>query len=479
MKRFLLATVLLSLVFVVPAMANNLAGRTGVGGQIAIQKLIGGDRDYSNVDQNFGLWLRHGYSPRWSAELGADYGWIRPGSLRGEDAGFTFGSVHAFYTTMLNVFVGTRYHFAPEKRFGPYMGARLGVMSWEVRDENGRDTGFFPGGPTVYGYDNKGDSVKLEGTNMIGTLSLGAEYFLSNSFSMDIGARYTVIFDQDKDNVGSSKLWGPTEVDVNTGRWDMFLGGTLYFGSSSDKDKDGIDNKYDGCPEQPEDIDGYQDLDGCPDPDNDGDGILDADDRCPDDAEDLDGYRDQDGCPDPDNDGDGVIDAYDNCPDEAEDFDGFQDDDGCPDLDNDGDGVLDTMDKCGGTPPGVGVDLDGCPLVAEIAESKVLEGVNFAHNSADLTPSSFAVLDNVAASLAAYPEVKVEIQGHTDSSGSAAYNLDISSRRAASVKEYLVRQGIATDRLTAVGYGEDLPLANNETKAGRATNRRVELVRLR
>lgn len=478
MKRLVLITMLAAVTVVVPAAANDLTGRTGVGGQVGIQKLVGGDWDYSNVDQNVALWLRRGLSPRWSLEAGAEYGWIRPGALRGEDAGWTFDSVHAFYNTMLTGFAGARYHFAPESRFGPYLGGRLGLMGWKVRDENAGDFGVFPGGPTVQGFDENGQAAALEGTNLLGTLTLGAEYFLSNSLSLEGGARYNLIFGNDKDNVGTSALWGAEHADVNSGRWDFFVGGTLYFGGSTDKDKDGIENKYDNCPEVAEDIDGFQDGDGCPDVDNDADGIYDADDNCPDDAEDADGYRDDDGCPDPDNDSDGVIDAYDGCPDEGEDMDGFQDADGCPDPDNDGDGVLDAADNCPDTPAGVKVDANGCPVVAEIKQSLVLEGVSFALNSAELTPESFAVLDKVVESLQAYPEVRIEVQGHTDSTGSAAYNLDISSRRAAAVKTYLEIHGIAPDRLTAVGYGEDLPIADNSTREGRALNRRVELARI-
>ena len=477
MKRILMLIALLVLI-AMPAAADSLEGRTGIGGQIGIQKLVGGDHDYSNVDQNISLWLRHGFSPRWSGELGAHYGWVRPGALRDEDAGFTFDSVHAFYTTMLTGFAGVRYHLAPESGFRPYLGGRLGLMNWQVRDENAGDFGKFPGGPTVSGFDDAGNAALLEGTNLLATFTLGAEFFLSRSFALEAGARYSFIWGNDKDNIGSSALWGAEHADVNSSRWDMFVGGTLYFGGSSDKDKDGIDDKFDNCPTEAEDFDGFHDEDGCPDIDNDSDGIWDADDRCPNDAEDLDGFRDDDGCPDPDNDGDGVIDANDSCPDEAEDMDGFQDDDGCPDPDNDGDGVLDADDKCANTPAGVKVDLNGCPIAAVIKKEKmVLQGVGFGSNSDQLTPESFAVLDKVAESLAAYPEVNVEIQGHTDSTGSAAYNLDISSRRAVSVRTYLLGKGIAPERLTAVGYGEDLPIADNGTKEGRAANRRVELVR--
>ncbi|MFT5234618.1 MAG: hypothetical protein ACI9UQ_002665, partial [Candidatus Krumholzibacteriia bacterium] len=209
------------------ACANSLVDRTGIGMQLGIQKLVGGDHDYSNVDQNIGIWLRRGYTPQWSFEVGLNYGYNRPGALQGEDAGFGFGSVHAFYTSMTTGYVGTRYHFSPDKRFGPYAGAQLGVMGWHVIDGNGRgNTGIFPDGPTVTGYDGDGNLTPLEGTNFNLGFNLGAEYFLSESFSLDVGARYAFILGNDKDNVGSSVLWGPEQADINSGRWDMFVGGT-------------------------------------------------------------------------------------------------------------------------------------------------------------------------------------------------------------------------------------------------------------
>ncbi|CAN5639386.1 hypothetical protein BH11MYX1_BH11MYX1_19480 [soil metagenome] len=113
-----------------------------------------------------------------------------------------------------------------------------------------------------------------------------------------------------------------------------------------DRDGDGIPDREDKCPNEPEDKDMFQDDDGCPDLDNDGDGIPDDKDKCPLDPEDRDGFQDDDGCPDLDNDGDGIPDRNDRCPSEAEDKDGFQDLDGCPDLDNDGDGIPDAKDKC-------------------------------------------------------------------------------------------------------------------------------------
>ncbi len=122
-----------------------------------------------------------------------------------------------------------------------------------------------------------------------------------------------------------------------------------------DNDQDGLQDFIDGCPDEAEDIDGFDDEDGCPEPDNDEDGLEDGDDECPDEAEDIDDFQDGDGCPDPDTDGDGLDDPIDRCPNEAEDADGFEDGDGCPDLDNDQDGVRDTDDQCRDEPE----DLDG------------------------------------------------------------------------------------------------------------------------
>jgi OOP family OmpA-OmpF porin len=132
---------------------------------------------------------------------------------------------------------------------------------------------------------------------------------------------------------------------VGTPRFRV-LGGAQWGPVRADGDGDGLLDADDACPDDPEDLDGWFDEDGCPEPDNDEDGFLDADDPCPTEAEDLDGTEDGDGCPDPDDDGDGVLDGYDSCPNEPEDMDGDRDDDGCPDNDMDGDGIEDPVDQC-------------------------------------------------------------------------------------------------------------------------------------
>jgi len=249
-----------------------------------------------------------------------------------------------------------------------------------------------------------------------------------------------------------------------------------------DNDKDGIPDKTDKCADLAEDFDGYEDTDGCPDLDNDSDGIPDLSDKCPNEPEDFDGVQDQDGCPDvvQDSDNDGIPDDTDKCPLKAEDVDGYQDDDGCPDLDNDLDGILDKDDQCPSEPETFNgyKDEDGCPDERPIEEKFILRGLNFETGSAAITPDSYTILDQVVKSLKAYPEVRVEISGHTDNVGKDDYNLGLSQRRADSVKQYLVNAGINADRIVTRGYGESTPIAPNGTAAGRAENRRIEFHRL-
>jgi OOP family OmpA-OmpF porin len=140
-----------------------------------------------------------------------------------------------------------------------------------------------------------------------------------------------------------------------------------------------------------------------------------------------------------------------------------------PPSDTDGDGVLDPQDQCPGTPPGVAVDAVGCERKGSIT----LEGVNFELNSADLTVDSRPALDRVAADLKKYPRLKIELQGHTDSSGADAYNMKLSQRRAESVAGYLTNAGVPQSQVSAQGYGETQPIADNKTADGRAENRRV------
>jgi outer membrane protein OmpA-like peptidoglycan-associated protein len=205
----------------------------------------------------------------------------------------------------------------------------------------------------------------------------------------------------------------------------------------------------DKCPTEPEDKDGFQDEDGCPDPDNDNDGIPDGFDQCPNDPEDVDGFQDDDGCPDPDNDKDGIPDKLDKCPNEPETINGYQDEDGCPDK---------------GPPPKVRV---------EKGMIVILEKVFFATNKSLILAKSFNLLDQVASTIKAN-NFKIRVEGYTDAQGKMDHNIKLSQDRAEAVRQYLIKKGIPEGNLIAVGYGPANPVADNKTSKGREVNRRVE-----
>lgn len=235
-------------------------------------------------------------------------------------------------------------------------------------------------------------------------------------------------------------------------------------GCETDCDGDGVVNSLDRCPRTA--LDTGVDPHGCP-LDGDADGAPDGADRCPETP--AGSAVDAGGC-ELDADADGIVDRLDHCP--ATPTGLVVDDRGCP-FDSDADGVLDKRDLCPGTVAGTQVDATGCAVTAPIR----LEGVNFHTNSAELTGESEHILDAVAATLAAHPALRLEVAGHTDSSGNNALNMALSRGRAESVRAYLIGQGVDAANLTARGYGQERPVAGNDSAEGRAANRRVELHR--
>jgi outer membrane protein OmpA-like peptidoglycan-associated protein len=242
-----------------------------------------------------------------------------------------------------------------------------------------------------------------------------------------------------------------------------------------DHDHDGLANSTDSCPAQAEDKDGFEDADGCPDDDNDADGVADAEDRCAGEREDKDGFEDGDGCPEADNDADGLADASDRCPTAA----GGADNHGCPDTDRDGDSVFDRFDNCpdeAGTPANAGC-ASTQKVLLKAGKLEILDKVFFETGRDVIDPKSYALLDNVAAVLAAHPEFKkIRVEGHTDNAGGADRNKELSTQRARAVVTYLVQKGLSAERLESVGFGPERPIADNATVEGRAQNRRVEFV---
>ncbi len=485
-----------------PALAGqrDLDGRWGLGLEGGAYKLIGGEVDYSTVDQVFGFHVDHALSRRWILQAAIRYGHTRPGvaSRDDGDVGWSGASGAPLYTPMWQPMLRLQHRFSPYSSVQPFLGVGVGMTSWKVVNKQGEDVGLIVNDAPEQGFDSDGRPATLKGKDFTLGFELGVDIAMSDRLALTAGSRLHLMPGNDLDNVGMSSFWGPDYVDANTASIEGYLGLTLWFGSS-DRDRDGVLNGLDGCPLQAEDLDGFQDDDGCPELDNDGDGIADLRDACMNEAEDHDGFQDLDGCPEPDNDGDGVADAQDRCPEEAEDMDGFQDDDGCPDPDNDGDGVVDDVDQCPDTPAGAQVGADGCervavptpspvPVVAAPAaaamvlpvagQTIVLDHVTFESGSARLTSASNETLNALATALADAPEAVVEVRGHTDATGPDEANLDLSQRRAGAVRDALIRRGVAPGRITAVGYGESFPIGDNSTAAGRAANRRVELHRL-
>lgn len=230
----------------------------------------------------------------------------------------------------------------------------------------------------------------------------------------------------------------------------------------TDRDGDGVVDADDKCPDTP----GLASLQGCPD--RDGDGIADADDKCPDVA----GLSKYQGCPIPDTDKDGINDEQDKCPTVP----GVARYQGCPIPDGDGDGVNDEEDKCP-TRPGPASN-QGCPEIAKEVIEKVnyaAKNVFFATGSYKLLTKSNKSLNDVAALMKADESLMLDIDGHTDDVGASDKNQILSENRAKAVKDYLVKQGVAESRLFSTGYGEDKPVADNKTAAGRAKNRRTEM----
>lgn len=248
-----------------------------------------------------------------------------------------------------------------------------------------------------------------------------------------------------------------------------FSGGISYFFGSKDTDKDGVKDKNDACPDTPLGV--TVDESGCP-VDSDGDGVPDYLDECPDTP--AGAPVDSRGCP-LDSDGDGVPDYMDNCPNTP--AGAPVDAQGCP-LDSDGDGVYDYQDRCPNTPAGTEVDSDGCPIPDEPEViSYTFEDVFFNFDSAVITDEGEARLQEIGATLVTIMDADIEVHGHTDATGPESYNMGLSERRAEAVRDWLVENfnQLNTNDITVRAFGEGQPIDTNDTREGRARNRRVEI----
>ena len=468
MYRAAFLAIVLPLLLVASASGQGWTDDLGLGIAIGIMQPSGGDESYEDMGLTFGLRMEKPLTENMSVMLDYHHGETESGeppSTGTEGRLFTWGATDYYKTNWNYVGLKAIYDFSSDADFVPYVGFGLGMTMWEVQDWTGAQ------GTVPEGYDADGKKNKLTGTNLTASIGAGVEFFLSEKMSLDLGGSYSFLLQQDLDNVGFSALLGPDYVDANSSVLEGSVALMWHFGAT-DCDEDGIFGSQDKCPREMEDFDGFEDEDGCPDPDNDKDGILDVDDQCPDDAEDFDGDNDEDGCPDVDRDGDGIMDMDDACPDDAEDFDGFQDADGCPDPDNDGDGVLDGDDQCPDTPRGTIVNAVGCKKEEPKPELLAVM-VNFDLNKAVLKPMAITKLDALLVLLLEDEALTIDIGGFTSDEGTDDYNQALSERRAVAVRDYLKSKGVAEARLTVVGYGEQQPLVPNDNEMNRSQNRRA------
>ena len=319
-----------------------------------------------------------------------------------------------------------------------------------------------------------------EQDGLTGNLSIGVNYWFNDVFGFTLMSEY-------RHNMDDLQRWNTPILDEGgTMRWSAML--SVKFGGT-DTDGDGIYDDHDECPEVP----GLEEFNGCPDtdgdgiqdseddcpmesglaefngcPDTDGDGISDNKDRCPTVA----GLESMGGCPDTD--GDGIADGQDACPKVA----GPRGNRGCPWPDTDGDSVVDKDDNCPEVPGTVA--NNGCPEgptsddMAKITE--LSRGIQFAFGATTFTEGTPPVLDAIVSIILKYPNANFSVEGHTDSIGTKGFNQSLSERRAAAVVDYLSTRNVSADRLSPVGFGENNPIDTNINSAGRANNRRVEIL---
>ena len=249
----------------------------------------------------------------------------------------------------------------------------------------------------------------------------------------------------------------------------------------ADRDGDGIADAIDACPDTPGEENGDPKLNGCPKPkDRDHDGIADENDACPDEAGVASSNPKLNGCP-KDRDNDKILDRDDACPDEFGEPSEDPRKNGCPKpKDTDGDGITDDQDACVNEPGSASDDpkKNGCPKVIVVAgEVRILERIEFDNNKAALRPESDGILKEIAETLTRHREIKlIQVQGYTDNRGTRRYNQTLSTKRAAAVKDWLVKAGVDAGRLQSKGCGQDQPVDSNETSEGRQNNRRVQFI---
>lgn len=339
-----------------------------------------------------------------------------------------------------------------------------GAVKYDLNNMIGETSWFDP-------YASVGGGYVWMGNFGTGTFNggLGINFWFNDNVGFNLESKYKHAFESNivqhfQHSAGLIIKFGGIDTDKD-GVYDNEdacpeVYGLVEYNGCPDSDNDGVIDSKDDCPN----VAGLASLNGCPD--TDGDGITDKDDACPNDK----GTKVNKGCPDTD--GDGVVDKDDACPAVA----GPEANKGCPWPDTDGDGVFDKDDNCvnvAGT-----VANKGCPEITADVVAKLedlFKTVYFDTAKNTFKPETISKLDEAASIMKKYPTAKFAISGHTDSVGNSKSNMKLSEERANAVKNYLVTKGVSSNNLTAKGYGEDMPVASNNTRAGRAENRRVEV----
>lgn len=394
-------------------------------------------------------------------------------------------------------------------RFTPFLVAGGGAIGTGSEQLGSNTDPEFHWGLGVKFYFTQNFGIRIDGRHILTGKYVAAGDDPASWFEVNGGltfafGRFSGISDRDDDGVADAVDKCPDKAGIKTdgcpdsdgdGVSDLAdkcpdVAAKTADGCLPDDDADGVPNKDDLCPN----VAGTAELNGCAD--TDGDGVTDDKDECKDVAGTL-----PNGCVDPDPDKDGVLGEADicpttagipprGCPAEDADGDGIPDSrdkcdnvpgvepDGCP-PDTDGDGVPDNVDKCKDKPETINgyQDKDGCPdeVPAEVkAFTGSIKGITFRSGSSRINRSSYPTLNSAVELLKKYPDTKIRIEGHTDSRGSRRGNQRISQKRADSVRDYLLENGITADRMESVGYGESKPIASNRTRKGRAKNRRIE-----
>jgi OOP family OmpA-OmpF porin len=392
-----------------------------------------GFEEHAKIGPAMSFIVRRALSDHWSIGLNVGYGW----NYDNDDG------TNSYRTNLIPIDLNAIYTVLPDAKASPYFTGGFGVVHWDAN------------------YRPQGLDLEDERDPAFG-VGAGVEVFLTEFMALDLGGKFRYMLTDDKDLIGMSYFDSDLTASNDQYLWYFGLGLTWYPGKCKDSDGDGICNNKDKCPDTP--VGCVVDEVGC-EVDSDGDGVCDGLDRCPDTPEGA--IVDKRGCP-KDTDGDGVFDGIDQCPDTPK---GCRVDEvGCP-MDSDGDGVCDGLDKCPDTPKGVEVDKVGCPKLPDLSE---LEGITFRFNKSNVIPVPNEILNRAVALLSGYPNVKVEIDGHTDSIGSEAYNMKLGQQRADAVKVYLVNHGIKEENLITKSFGETKPIATNDTEEGRRMNRRIE-----